>query len=78
MKADCVADKIADKIEDEPMYKPHHSWNGYSLFSPPRLSNYQDVLSECKVDTNSTRDGLIVPVCIPNRIPTLALTTVYE
>lgn len=73
-KADCVADEIADKLEDEPCTN-HTTASTITPGSvPPRLSNYQDILSECKVDPNSTRDGLILPVCIPNRVPTLVLT----
>ncbi|KFK35608.1 hypothetical protein AALP_AA4G013200 [Arabis alpina] len=73
-KADCVADEIADKLEGEPCTN-HTTVNTVTPGAvPPRLSNYQDILSECKVDPNNTRDGLILPVCIPNRVPTLALT----
>ncbi|CDY54670.1 BnaAnng13320D [Brassica napus] len=73
-KADCVADEIADKLEDEPCTN-HTTVSTITPGSvPPRLSTYQDILSECKVDPNSTRDGLILPVCIPNRVPTLVLT----
>ncbi|XP_010480200.1 PREDICTED: uncharacterized GPI-anchored protein At3g06035-like [Camelina sativa] len=73
-KADCVADEIADKLEDQPC--TNHSTAGTVTPGsvPPQLTNYQDILSECKIDPNTTRDGLILPVCIPNRIPTLALT----
>ncbi|CAA7035575.1 unnamed protein product [Microthlaspi erraticum] len=73
-KADCVADEIAEKLEDQPCTN-HTTASMVTPGSvPPRLSNYQDILSECKVDPNNTRDALILPVCIPNRIPTLALT----
>ncbi|CAH2046862.1 unnamed protein product [Thlaspi arvense] len=72
-KADCVADEIADKLEDEPCTNNTAASTVTPGSVPPRL-NYQEILSECKVDPNSTRDGLILPVCIPNRIPTLALT----
>lgn len=73
-KADCVADEIANKLEDQPCTN-HTTESTVTPGSvPPRLSNYQDILSECKVNPNTTRDGFILPVCIPNRIPTLALT----
>ncbi|ESQ29764.1 hypothetical protein EUTSA_v10023896mg [Eutrema salsugineum] len=73
-KADCVADEIADKLEDEPCTNHTTASTVTPGSVPPRLSNYQEILSECKVDANSTRDALILPVCIPNRVPTLALT----
>ncbi|CAE5960365.1 unnamed protein product [Arabidopsis arenosa] len=73
-KADCVADEIADKLEDQPCTNHTTASTVTPGSVPPRLTNYQDILSECKVDPNTTRDALILPVCIPNRIPTLALT----
>ncbi|KAG7649656.1 hypothetical protein AtNW77_Chr1g0054861 [Arabidopsis thaliana] len=73
-KADCVADEIADKLEDQPCTNHTTASTVTPGSVPPRLTNYQDILSECKIDPNTTRDGLILPVCIPNRIPTLALT----
>ncbi|CAH8300258.1 unnamed protein product [Eruca vesicaria subsp. sativa] len=73
-KADCVADEIAEKLEDEPCTNHTAASTVTPGSVPPRLSDYQDILSECKVDPNTTRDGLILPVCIPNRVPTLALT----
>ncbi|CAN8253845.1 unnamed protein product [Cochlearia groenlandica] len=73
-KADCVADEIADKLEDQPCTNNTATSTVAPGSVPPRLTNYQDILSECKVDPNTTRDGLILPVCIPNRVATLALT----
>ncbi|KAL1188135.1 putative GPI-anchored protein [Cardamine amara subsp. amara] len=73
-KANCVADEIANKLEDQPCTNQTAASTVTPGSVPPRLSNYQEILSECKVDPNTTRDGLILPVCIPNRIPTLALT----
>ncbi|XP_010528873.1 PREDICTED: uncharacterized GPI-anchored protein At3g06035 [Tarenaya hassleriana] len=73
-KADCLADEIADKLEDEPCTN-HTALNDVVPGSvPPRISNYQDLLSKCKIDPNKTRDGLILPVCVPKRVPTLVLT----
>ncbi|EOA33937.1 hypothetical protein CARUB_v10021431mg [Capsella rubella] len=74
-KADCVADEIADKLEDQPC--TNHTTASTTVVPgsvPPQLTNFQEILSECKIDPNTTRDGLILPICIPNRIPTLALT----
>lgn len=41
---------------------------------PQIYSNYQKQLSKCKIDVNTTRDGVILPVCVPKRVPSLVLT----
>ncbi|XP_057779998.1 uncharacterized GPI-anchored protein At3g06035-like [Salvia miltiorrhiza] len=65
-KADCVADEIADKMEDK---------SCASNAAPTTLmSDYPAVLEKCKVDANTTVDGMILPVCVPKRTATLVLT----
>ncbi|XP_047959367.1 uncharacterized GPI-anchored protein At3g06035-like [Salvia hispanica] len=68
-KADCVADEIADKMED----KSCGSSTGATMQSQ-LMSDYPAVLSKCKVDVNTTTDGMILPVCVPKRTATLVLT----
>lgn len=65
-KADCIADEIADKLEDQ---------NCMGAITRSQLaSDYPNVLNKCKVDPNATRDGMILPVCVPRRVSTLVLT----
>ncbi|XP_048136421.1 uncharacterized GPI-anchored protein At5g19250 [Rhodamnia argentea] len=71
-KAMCLADKLADKIEDQPCSATYgaNTLPGVGLQS----SSYQDALSKCKINPNSTTDGVILPVCVPKLVPTLVLT----
>ncbi|KAL8553783.1 hypothetical protein ACS0TY_002173 [Phlomoides rotata] len=65
-KANCVADEIADKLE-----------NQNCAGAPPQsqlASDYPNVLKKCQVDPNATTDGMILPVCVSRRVPTLVLT----
>ncbi|EYU34849.1 hypothetical protein ABFS82_14G187000 [Erythranthe guttata] len=68
-KAECVADQIANQLE-------HQSCASNTL--PPTqsqlMSNYPNVLKKCKIDVNTTKDGMILPVCVPHRVSTLVLT----
>lgn len=65
-KAGCLADELADKLEDQPCTA--------SAVSSVQLSNYPEALSKCGIDINHTRDGAVLPVCVPNLVPTLVLT----
>ncbi|KAL6565414.1 hypothetical protein OROHE_004469 [Orobanche hederae] len=69
-KADCVADEISGKLEDQHC----ESNKAPPAQSPVTISNYPDVLKKCKIDINTTRDGMILPVCVSHRVATLVLT----
>lgn len=71
--AGCLADRIADDIEDLPCSS---STNGANILpsSQSPLANLPKHLRKCKIDANSTQDGVILPVCVPKLVPTLVLT----
>ncbi|KAL3516106.1 hypothetical protein ACH5RR_023008 [Cinchona calisaya] len=71
-KAGCLADEIADEIQDRPC-----PLAGNTTISPgihPQLNDYPDLVKKCKIDINTTREGVILPVCVPKRVATLVLT----
>lgn len=72
-KADCLADEIADELEDESCTS---TTNGASIVpsSNTRLSDLPKHLDKCKINANSTADAIIMPVCVPDLVPTLVLT----
>lgn len=57
-KAECVADEIADKLEDR----------SCASMQSQLISDYPSVLKKCKVDVNTTTDGMILPVCVPHQL----------
>ncbi|KAJ9180220.1 hypothetical protein P3X46_008492 [Hevea brasiliensis] len=65
--AGCLAHKIADKLENQPC-------NGSAGATSVQLDNYSGLLSKCGIDINSTKDGAVLPVCVPKLVPTLVLT----
>ena len=73
-KADCLAGEIADDIQDQPCSS---RTNGAS-FSPAStstdLTSLPNNLKKCKIDVNSTMDGVIMPVCVRKAVATLVLT----
>uniref|UniRef100_A0A5B6YYN4 Uncharacterized GPI-anchored protein At5g19230-like domain-containing protein n=1 Tax=Davidia involucrata TaxID=16924 RepID=A0A5B6YYN4_DAVIN len=40
----------------------------------PQFSNYPSLLAKCHLNVTSTRDGAILPACIPNLFPSLVLS----
>ncbi|KAJ9557416.1 hypothetical protein OSB04_012030 [Centaurea solstitialis] len=73
--AGCMADEIAEALEDKDcstMAGP--STTTTTSATQPRYANYPDVVKKCDIDINTTADGVILPVCVPKRVPTLVLT----
>ncbi|OWM62945.1 uncharacterized GPI-anchored protein At5g19250-like [Punica granatum] len=71
-RAGCLADGIADQLEDHPCVATTTA--NAIPGTGPQLSNYPNLLSKCGIHINNTRDGVILPVCVHNRVPTLVLT----
>lgn len=72
-RADCLADEVADQLEDEHC-TPVTSSSNIVPTTPSQLTDYPKLLKKCKIDMNSTTDGVIMPVCVPKLVPTLVLT----
>lgn len=72
-KAGCLADEIADELEDRQC--PATGIVTVAPGSrPPQLDNYEDLVRKCKIDINSTQEGVILPVCVNKRVSPLVLT----
>ncbi|KAI4369402.1 hypothetical protein MLD38_017844 [Melastoma candidum] len=71
-RAMCLSDEIAEQLED----KPCSSTYGPNVLpgTGPQFSDYPKLLSKCDIDANHTKDGVILPVCVPKLVPTLVLT----
>ncbi|KAL9450513.1 hypothetical protein AB3S75_012280 [Citrus x aurantiifolia] len=67
-KAACLADEVAEDLEDQPCTSIN-----IGVKSPP-LSNYNRLVKKCDIDINTTRDGVVLPVCVHDLVPTLVLT----
>nr|GEU51568.1 uncharacterized GPI-anchored protein At3g06035-like [Tanacetum cinerariifolium] len=67
-----MADEIAEALE----HKSCASMAGPSLVTStqPRYADYPSIVKKCNIDVNTTADGVILPVCVPKRVPTLVLS----
>ncbi|GMN43825.1 hypothetical protein TIFTF001_013013 [Ficus carica] len=70
--ASCLANEIADDIEDEPC-STADEFAGDPTRAVPRMVNFPKLLRKCDIDENTTVDGAILPVCVPNLITNLVL-----
>ncbi|XP_022930455.1 uncharacterized GPI-anchored protein At3g06035-like [Cucurbita moschata] len=70
--AECLAEKIADKFKNQPCTNT----TGSNTISgtEPQFDDYPNLLAKCNLNISNTRDGTIMPACVPNRVPDLVLT----
>ncbi|KAL5541629.1 hypothetical protein UlMin_009339 [Ulmus minor] len=70
--ADCLADELADQFKDQACTNT----TGANTVpgTEPRFSNYPALLAKCHLNVSNTRDGAVLPACVPNLVPSLVLT----
>ncbi|MED6168724.1 hypothetical protein PIB30_014189 [Stylosanthes scabra] len=70
--ADCLADKIADQFKKQPCTNT----TGANTVpgTEPQFSNYPDLLAKCHVAISNTKDGTVMPACVPGLVPNKVLT----
>ncbi|KAI4369626.1 hypothetical protein MLD38_018049 [Melastoma candidum] len=70
--AACLAKKLADQFKNQPC--SNTSGADTVPGTEPQFSNYPDLLSTCHLNVSDTRDGAIMPACVPDLVPSLVLT----
>ncbi|KAI4317775.1 hypothetical protein L6164_025618 [Bauhinia variegata] len=69
--AECFADEIADQFKDQPCTNT----TGANTVpgTEPLFSNYPDLLKKCHLNISNTKDGSVMPACVPGLDPSLVL-----
>ncbi|KAK2458350.1 hypothetical protein P8452_04991 [Trifolium repens] len=69
--ADCLADKIADQFKKQPCTNT----TGANTVpgTEPQFSNYPNLLAKCHLAISDTRDGAVMPACVPGLATNLVL-----
>lgn len=70
--AECLADGIADQFKKQPC--TNTTGSNTVPGTEPQLANFPNLLAKCHLNVSNTRDGVIMPACIPNLDPDLVLT----
>ncbi|KAJ1384332.1 putative GPI-anchored protein [Sesbania bispinosa] len=70
--ANCLAEELADQFKDQPCTNT----TGANTIpgTEPQFPNYPDLLTKCHLNISNTRDGSVMPVCVPGLVPSLVLT----
>ncbi|GMG99711.1 hypothetical protein Nepgr_001551 [Nepenthes gracilis] len=71
--AGCLADEFADELEDRPC-TPASAASVVPGSGSQQFSDYPELLRKCGINASTTAQGVILPVCVPDLVPTLLLT----
>uniref|UniRef100_A0A1J3I5K6 Putative GPI-anchored protein n=1 Tax=Noccaea caerulescens TaxID=107243 RepID=A0A1J3I5K6_NOCCA len=70
--AECLADEIADQFKNR--LCTNTTGSASIPGSEPGFPNYPNLLAKCRLNITATRDGVIMPACVPNLDASLVLT----
>ncbi|XP_010486087.1 PREDICTED: uncharacterized GPI-anchored protein At3g06035-like [Camelina sativa] len=70
--AECLADEIADQFKNKPCTNDTGSFTVPG--TEPQFANYPKMLSKCHLNVTDTRDGMVMPACVPRLESSLVLT----
>ncbi|KAK6913894.1 hypothetical protein RJ641_021215 [Dillenia turbinata] len=74
--AACLAEEVADQFKKQPC--TNTTGSNTVPGTEPQFSNYPDLLDKCHLNITNTRDGVILPACVPNLDPSLVLSNFTE
>ncbi|KAL0434443.1 UNVERIFIED_CONTAM: putative GPI-anchored protein [Sesamum latifolium] len=63
-RAECLADEIADQFKNQPC--TNTTGSNTVPGTEPQYSDYPKLLAKCHLNVTTTRDGQIMPACVPN------------
>ena len=70
--ADCFADEMADQFNDQKCSNTTGSNTVPGM--EPDFENYPKLLSKCHLNISDTKDGMILPACVPDLVTTQLLS----
>ncbi|KAL8100247.1 hypothetical protein AgCh_032480 [Apium graveolens] len=71
-KAECLAEEIAEQLKDQPCT---NTTGANTVPGTERqFSDFPDLLNKCKLNVTTTRDGTILPACVPNLVQDIVLS----
>ncbi|KAL7592713.1 hypothetical protein Lser_V15G33805 [Lactuca serriola] len=63
-RAKCLAEKMADQFKNQPC--TNTTGSNTVPGTEPEFSSYPDFLNKCHLNVSTTRDGSVLPACVPN------------
>ncbi|KAJ8766241.1 hypothetical protein K2173_022300 [Erythroxylum novogranatense] len=74
--AECLAEKIAEQFKNQPC--TNTTGSNTVPGTEPQFSDFPTLLDKCHLNVSDTRDGSIMPACVPNLDPSLVLNNFTE
>ncbi|KAK6146093.1 hypothetical protein DH2020_019962 [Rehmannia glutinosa] len=71
-RAECLASEVADQFKNQPC--TNSTGSNTVPGTEPQYSNFPGLLSKCHLNVTTTRDGQILPACVPSLDPSLVLS----
>ncbi|KAA8524105.1 hypothetical protein F0562_010464 [Nyssa sinensis] len=71
-KAECLAKELADQFKIRPC--TNTTCSNTVPGTEPQFSNYPSLLAKCHFNVTSTREGTILPTCVPKLVSSLVLS----
>ncbi|XP_057762524.1 uncharacterized GPI-anchored protein At3g06035-like [Arachis stenosperma] len=69
--ANCLANEMADQFKDQPC--TNSTGANTVPGTEPQFPNYPQHLRKCHLNVSNTRDGSVMPACVPGLVPSLVL-----
>ncbi|KAJ4871899.1 putative GPI-anchored protein [Raphanus sativus] len=70
--AECLADEIAEQFKNRPC--TNDTGSATVPGTEPQFADYPKILTKCHLNVSDTRDGSIMPACVPRLESSLVLT----
>ncbi|KAF2544500.1 hypothetical protein F2Q68_00033146 [Brassica cretica] len=70
--AECLADELAEQFKNRPC--TNNTGSATVPGTEPQFADYPKILTKCHVNVSDTRDGSIMPACVPRLESSLVLT----
>lgn len=71
-RAECLADEVADQFSNQPC--TNSTGSNTVPGTEPQYGDFPNILRKCHLNVTTTRDGQIMPACVPNLQPDLVLS----
>ncbi|CAN8260315.1 unnamed protein product [Cochlearia groenlandica] len=70
--AECLADELADQFKNKPC--TNDTGSATVPGKEPQFADYPQILAKCNLNVTDTRDGSVMPACVPRLESSLVLT----
>lgn len=70
--AECLADEVSEQFQNQPC--TNTTGSNTVPGTEPQFADYPNLLTKCHLNTSNTRDGAVLPACVPNLESTLVVS----